>query len=49
MLRYVGSGQEASVPWVAEAIAMEQGQQPHPFTGSEAPPGGRAPGFGSVA
>ena len=30
------------MPWVAEAIALKQEQQLHPFTGSEAPPGGRA-------
>ena len=41
-LRHVGLGQGACVPWVAEAITLGQGQQPHPFTGCTAPPGRRA-------
>jgi hypothetical protein len=36
-----GKSEGQVVPWVAEAYALEKGQQPHPFTGSEAPPGGR--------
>jgi len=48
-LRHVGQAQEAFVPWVAGCICSEaEAGQPHPFTGSEAPPRGRAMGSGSV-
>jgi len=43
-----GKEQGACVPWVAEAIALGCEQQPHPFTGSGAPPDGQALGSGSV-
>ena len=40
-LRHVGQGHEACVPWVAGGIYFGAGSgQPHPFTGSEAPPSG---------
>ena len=40
-LRHVGKGQGARVPWVAGRICFGVGAgQPHPFTGSGAPPGG---------
>jgi len=42
-LRHVGYEQGVCVPWVAGCICFGAGAgQPHPFTGSEAPPGGRA-------
>lgn len=42
-LRHGGKGQGASVPWVAGRICFgERAGQPHPITGSEAPPGGQA-------
>ena len=48
-LRHGGSGQGEGVPWVAGRIYFEAGAgQPHPFTGSVAPPGGRALRSGSV-
>jgi hypothetical protein len=38
-LRHGGEGQGASVPWVAGRICSgAEAGQPHPFTGSEAPP-----------
>ena len=37
------------MPWVAEAIALELGQQPLHLTGSEAPLRGMALRSGSVA
>jgi hypothetical protein len=41
--RHGGLEQEACVPWVAGRICCGAGAgQPHPFTGSEAPPGGGA-------
>jgi len=37
-----GQGQVACVPWVAGCICFEaESGQPHPFTGSGAPPRGR--------
>jgi hypothetical protein len=44
-LRHGGRGQEVRVPWVAGSICygVEAGQ-PHPFTGSGAPPGGQGSG-----
>jgi len=42
-LRHGGTEQEAGVPWIAGGISSGAGAgQPHPFTGSGAPPGGRA-------
>ncbi|KUO76392.1 MAG: hypothetical protein APF77_06755 [Clostridia bacterium BRH_c25] len=42
-LRHGEKRQEASVPWVAGCICFEAvARQPHPFTGSGAPPRGKA-------
>ncbi len=42
-LRHGGIRQEACVPWVAGCICFEaRAGQPHPFTWSEATPGGPA-------
>ena len=47
-LRHGEHGQGACVPWVADCICSgADSAQPHSFTGSEAPPGGRAPESGS--